>query len=714
MMKITIKPFALFALLLLFPLLSRAGTVEVKTNIWTGTQVMDNNWSNYVVISAAQFINAESGQSISVHITAVSPDSPYPQLMLNNGSWGTLSGTAAQPITTAPTDLHFIITPDMLSELQQGGLIVKGVGYTLSSVDLIKQVATSDNIKGNPEKTVWRGSTAIDWTGTNGWQTLSAQAFMQAKAGYKLRFHVGSLRMGAQGHLVSGSWGDLTDATAFLPLSSNSFEYTITDAMLAQLQQGGCIVTGVGFTLNSVTLLDPTEVPLVTCSVDQTSIKVWEADEQPQIGLTLRNLESYDVTTNVFLTLRTDKYEELFVDTLSATLGAGETQTLHFPLQLAPGIYHAVVSANYSELQDFNIAIRPTDIVSPPDMQSDFQTFWNKALADLAAVAPQYKLTKIDSKSTSKRNVYLVEMQSVDNGDGTPVTIRGYYAEPVAPGTYPVVISQNGYDSDATTTPYIMDGDSNPEWIELIMSNRGQLINNRTPYQADNIYGDWFQYHFGNRDTYYYRGAYMDVVRSIDFIASRQKAQQQNIFMQGGSQGGAFTLAGAALDHRLNAIAPSIPFMGDFPDYFQVGNWPAYPARQQQTALGMADEEMYRFLSYFDTKNLATLITCPVILASGLQDPVCPPHTHFAPYNNLGSAEKQLVVYPQNQHATPAEWYGTYMDFFKRHLSNATGITHLNAPIPSNDGRSYNLAGQQVDAHYRGIVIKNGKKTLNR
>ncbi len=44
--------------------------------------------------------------------------------------------------------------------------------------------------------------------------------------------------------------------------------------------------------------------------------------------------------------------------------------------------------------------------------------------------------------------------------------------------------------------------------------------------------------------------------------------------MMGGSQGGALTIAGAALDNRIKAIAPSIQFMGDFPDYFKVEAWP--------------------------------------------------------------------------------------------------------------------------------------------
>ena len=56
----------------------------------------------------------------------------------------------------------------------------------------------------------------------------------------------------------------------------------------------------------------------------------------------------------------------------------------------------------------------------------------------------------------------------------------------------------------------------------------------------------------------------------------------------------------------------------------------------------MTDEEMYAFLSYFDTKNLATRISASVIACSGLQDGTCPPHTNLAPYNNLSTAGPQV------------------------------------------------------------------------
>ena len=43
----------------------------------------------------------------------------------------------------------------------------------------------------------------------------------------------------------------------------------------------------------------------------------------------------------------------------------------------------------------------------------------------------------------------------------------------------------------------------------------------------------------------------------------------------------------------------------------------------------------------------------------------------------------------------------------------STDIDEIEATQPQNEV-IYNLAGQKVDASYKGIVIKNGKKYLNR
>lgn len=711
----------LIALLLLFAISLEAATVDVKINLWNGTQECTDGWSGSQTITADKLSQAAVGDEIVVTVTAISQTAEWPQVSLRKADWSEYTpgiGVQLDKSEAVPCEKRIPITDVVMDEIKANGFIITGCGFTMTAIDLIHKQELAEGEKGDPVHTIWTGDKVIDWSGTieNGWLQLTSEKFNDAQSGWKLRLNYSDLAIGAQGHISTGAWGEMPDAAEYVQLTASYFEFDITDAMLTELKSNGCVVSGIGFTLTSVDLIDPTQIPLINCTLGSDAVKCWEEGENPQISVTLQSLEAKEMKTTVSLKLRTDSYSDYYNWSEEVTVQPGETKTVTIPLTLEPGFYHAVVEANYSLLRDFNIGYDPTAIVAEPDMQANFEEFWAEAKSDLAAVDPKYKLTKIDEKSTDARTVYLVEMQSVDNGDDQPVTIRGYYAEPNAEGTYPVIITQNGYDSDATSEPWCPGGDDNPGWIELVMSNRGQVINNRDPYKEENsFYGDWFAYNFGNEDTYYYRGAYMDVVRSIDFIASRDKAQKQNIFMQGSSQGGAFTIAGAALDDRLNAIAPSIQFMGDFPNYFKVGAWPASVARAQQNALGISDEEMYRFLSYFDTKNLATMVTCPVTTAMGLQDPTCPPRTNFAPYNNFKSEEKYYVVNPECQHETPAEWYNIYMDFFKEHMDMSSGIVNVNTD--SNEVKNnvaYNLAGMRVGDDYKGIVIVNGKKYIRK
>ena len=58
---------------------------------------------------------------------------------------------------------------------------------------------------------------------------------------------------------------------------------------------------------------------------------------------------------------------------------------------------------------------------------------------------------------------------------------------------------------------------------------------------------------------------------------------------------------------------------------------------------------------------------------------------------------------------------GTKMGFygFKYKVGTSTGISSIEAAA-KNDGKTYNMAGQQVSGSFKGIVIKNGKKFINK
>ena len=346
---------------------------------------------------------------------------------------------------------------------------------------------------------------------------------------------------------------------------------------------------------------------------------------------------------------------------------------------LAPGFYRAVCFVNGKNVRTFNFGIDPFDIVSAPDKQPDFDQFWQTAKDQLAAVDMHPVLTEIVKNSSATRKVYLVEFYSVPDGlTGDPVKIRGYYCEPQDGKKHPVLLHFFGYDTQGSESKCECPSGGSSQYAEFYVSHRGQYLNNRpagtnpgVEEATVNIYGDWFAYNFGDKDSYYYRGAFMDVVQAVRFMATRETSDMTHIFAEGSSQGGALCYAAAALsDYPFKAITPNVAFLGDFPDYFKIVDWPGSTAKSAAKKKGMTEEEMYAFLSYFDTKNLATRISCAVLATSGLKDGTCPPHTNIAPFNNLQTpeADKEYHFYPNMTHDYPKDWYSMIAAFWKKYL----------------------------------------------
>ena len=442
---------------------------------------------------------------------------------------------------------------------------------------------------------------------------------------------------------------------------------------------------------NSANLPDPdetegTELEKLSLSLVVDHDWVWES--RPSITVHAKNPNNQPVSTDVKLVITTDKKAPVTTVTRTIELAKSAEQDIVVTTDedLPAGFYRATCTLNGqpAQLQMKNgklstvvFGISPEKIVSAPDKQPDFDKFWAAAKEQLAKVDMKAELTEITSRSSSDCKVFLVEMQSVPDGpEGDPVTVRGYYLEPQDGKKHPVLVHFFGYDDQKPVSklscPY---GGSSPVFAEFYLSTRGQIINNRTANLREpdgkgdfvNIYGDWFAYNFGKRDAYYYRGAFMDCVQAIRFMATRPTSDMENVFAEGSSQGGAFSYAAAALsDYPLRAIAPCVAFLGDFPDYFDIVTWPGDTARSNKGT--MTDEEMFAFLSYFDTKNLATRISCAVIACSGLQDGTCPPHTNIAPFNNLQSKDKQYYYYPTRQHEIPSDWPGKWEKFFKERI----------------------------------------------
>ena len=404
---------------------------------------------------------------------------------------------------------------------------------------------------------------------------------------------------------------------------------------------------------------------------------------KPTFTIHAENPNPVAVSAEAKVRIATDKGTDVTVFTKNVEVPANGALDIDMTADkdLDPGFYKAGCYVKGRSARIFGFGVKPAELVSAPDKQPDFDQFWEDAKKQLESIELKANLIEITAKSSAKCKVYLVEIPSVPDGlEGDPVTVRGYYLEPQDGKPHPVLMHFYGYDTIGNFVS--CPGANNGDYAEFYLSHRGQYIN-RAPakLRGDGLamdfssdYGDWFAFQFGDKDGYYYRGAFMDCVQAVRFMATRPTSDMDNLFGEGSSQGGALSYAAAALsDYPFTAIAPCVAFLGDYPDYFQIVSWPGNTAAAAWKAYtashpGLTEADMYTFLSYFDTKNLATRITCAVIACSGLQDGTCPPHTNTAPFNNLTVSDKVMYYYPELGHQIPRNWPNLYMDFFKKRI----------------------------------------------
>jgi len=402
-------------------------------------------------------------------------------------------------------------------------------------------------------------------------------------------------------------------------------------------------------------------------TVDKLKLKVnvqdddyiFLGEDSIAIAPTIENKGKKSLRATVRIVVTTDAYKPVKSQELKIDIPAHVTATMGtFGLKNAePGFYRYKVSVEMDGGQKLeeqvNVGYEPEKIASPNDEAADFDTFWKANKAQLASVQPDYQLMLIPEQSKLDYEMYHVSMRSLDNE-----LIMGYYAKPKKAGKHPVIVEYMGYGSKPYFPNQSWDG-----FAYFVLSIRGQALNEKS-----NHFGTWFTYGIDNKNTYYYRGAFMDVLRALDFVSSRDEIDGERIAVRGSSQGGALSVVAASLDTRVKALAIGIPFLSDFQDYFKIAPWPKsdvdhYRAQHPEVSW----KKVYQTLSYFDIKNLASRIRVPLVMGIGVQDNVCPPHINFAAYNQVKS-EKSWMAFPQHGHSTGNAFYEAGLDLFRRTL----------------------------------------------
>lgn len=286
----------------------------------------------------------------------------------------------------------------------------------------------------------------------------------------------------------------------------------------------------------------------------------------------------------------------------------------------------------------------------------DFDEFWQRTIAEARAHDLNLRLEPIDARATLH--------------DTWDVTFAGFGGQDVkawlfVPAGYdenvPLVVQYHGY-SGGRGMPFPAEY-VNAGWAQLSLDTRGQSWSSATIFEPT---PDSSEFAGGGQpgvmtsgiadpETYYYRRLFVDVVRLLDVAHALPQVDREKIFVAGGSQGGAMTIAAAGLAGlagiSVAGALPDVPFLCHFEravtitdarPYKEIGDWFASHPGDVENSM--------RTLSYFDGVNLAKRATCPTLFSVALMDQICPPSTVYAAYNQWGSSDRSIRVYPFNGH----------------------------------------------------------------
>jgi len=169
-----------------------------------------------------------------------------------------------------------------------------------------------------------------------------------------------------------------------------------------------------------------------------------------------------------------------------------------------------------------------------------------------------------------------------------------------------------------------------------------------------------------DRETVYFRGMFLRLVRAIDFLTSRPEWNGQALAVIGHSQGGGQALAAGGLDDRVTMIATGVPAICDHSGR-AAGRVNGWPKLVPTGADGKPDPTILKASRYVDAVNFARRCRAEAIMSVGFIDTVCPPSTCYAAYNLL-EGTKEIINEPLMGHAAPPHIHEAFFERVLRHV----------------------------------------------
>jgi len=281
---------------------------------------------------------------------------------------------------------------------------------------------------------------------------------------------------------------------------------------------------------------------------------------------------------------------------------------------------------------------------------ADFDAYWERGLAEMRAVDPAVELVPAQLQ-TSFAECFHLYFTGVRGA-----RLHAKLLRPRSPkGPSPALLRFHGYSMNSgdfvDKLAWVANG-----FVVAALDVRGQggLSNDAGAVHGNTLQGHIIRGLQDEPDALLFRQIFLDTAQLARVVAAMPEVDPERLGAAGASQGGALTLACAALEPRIKRLAPVYPFLSDYRRVWEMDlAKDAYHELQlffrRHDPTHERIDHWFERLGYIDVQHLAPRVRGEVMMTVGLMDPICPPSTQFAIYNKLRS-KKQRVLYPDYAH----------------------------------------------------------------
>jgi cephalosporin-C deacetylase len=293
----------------------------------------------------------------------------------------------------------------------------------------------------------------------------------------------------------------------------------------------------------------------------------------------------------------------------------------------------------------------------------DFDVYWDRALKEMRDTNPEISL------EPASFQVPFAECFDLYFTGVKGARIHAKYLRPKKGNvSHPAVVQFHGYTGNCGDWSDKL-GYAGLGYSVFSMDCRGQggLSEDAGQVKGNTHHGHIIRGLGDSPENLLFRHIFLDTAQLAGIAMDMEEVDETRVGALGGSQGGALTLACAALEPRIKRLAPGFPFLCDYKRVWEMDlAQGAYEELRKFFRLfdprHEREDEIFTALGYIDIQHLAPRIKGEVLMGTGLMDEICPPSTQFAAFNKITSP-KNVVIYPDYGHENLPGFNDTVMEF---------------------------------------------------